>query len=67
MKKYGELNNLKSKDNVHPAPEEELEFILWTAELNKELMAFWESIVLGEEQKKKSVTVKITKGKIRVF
>jgi len=49
VKRYGELNDLKSKDNVHPAPEEELEFILWTAELNKELMAFWKSIVLDEE------------------
>jgi hypothetical protein len=48
VKRYGELNDLKSKDNVHPASEEELEFILWTAELNKELMAFWKSIVLDE-------------------
>ncbi|MCK4365127.1 MAG: hypothetical protein KAW45_03675 [Thermoplasmatales archaeon] len=49
MKKYGELNNLKSKDNIPPAPEEELKFILWTAELNKELMAFWKSIVMDKE------------------
>ncbi len=44
MKKYDELNNLKSKDNVPPAPKEELEFMLWKAELNKELMEFWKAI-----------------------
>ncbi|MCK4995768.1 MAG: hypothetical protein KAR55_02675 [Thermoplasmatales archaeon] len=44
MKKYGELNNLKNKDNVSKCPEGELEFMLWRAELNKELMAFWKAI-----------------------
>ena len=44
MKKYGDINNLKPKENAPVSPEEELEFILWKAELNKELMAFWKAI-----------------------
>ncbi len=44
MKRYGEINNLKPKDNIPKSPEEELKFILWKAELNKELMAFWKSM-----------------------
>jgi hypothetical protein len=44
MKKYGEINHLKSKGDIHESPIDELEFILWKAELNKELMAFWKSI-----------------------
>ena len=45
MKKYGEINNLKTKGNIPNFSEgEELKFILWKAELNKELMEFWKSI-----------------------
>ena len=44
MKKFGEINNIKSKNVIHEVAEEELKFILWKAELNKELMAFWKSI-----------------------
>jgi len=44
MKKYENINNLKTKNDIPDAPEEELQFILWKAELNKELMAFWKSI-----------------------
>jgi len=44
MKKYGELNNSKPKQNAPHSPENELEFILWKAELNKELMEFWKAI-----------------------
>lgn len=44
MKKYGGINNLKSKNDIPGSPEEELQFILWKAELNKELMAFWKSM-----------------------
>ena len=44
MRKYGELSNPKSRDNAPSSPEEELEFILWKAELNKELMEFWKAI-----------------------
>ena len=31
-------------------PNEELGFMIWKAELNKELMSFWKSMVLGEEE-----------------
>jgi len=45
MKKYGVINNLKLKEKVPNSPvEEDLKFILWKAELNKELMDFWKSI-----------------------
>ena len=44
MKKYGEINNLKTKNNLPESPEEDLKFILWKAELNKELMDFWKSM-----------------------
>jgi len=44
MKRYEEINSLKSKDDIPKSPEEELKFILWKAELNKELMAFWKSM-----------------------
>lgn len=44
MKKYGGINKPKPKDDIPITHEEELQFILWKAELNKELMAFWKSI-----------------------
>jgi len=45
MKKFGELNFSKNKNNKDfQSPDEELEFILWAAELNKELMAFWKAL-----------------------
>ena len=44
MKKFGELSNSKPKEKEIPSPKEELEFILWKAELNKELMEFWKAI-----------------------
>jgi len=44
MKKYGRINHLKTKDDIKELKEDELKFILWKAELNKELMAFWKSI-----------------------
>lgn len=43
MKKNGGINHLKTKGNIQESPEE-LKFVLWKAELNKELMAFWKSI-----------------------
>ena len=45
MKKYGGINKMKPKEDVPKPPEEDLEFILWKAELNKELMAFWRSMI----------------------
>ena len=48
MKKYGELNNVKNKRNNYGKndeyQDEELKFILWKAELNKELLSFWKSM-----------------------
>jgi len=44
MKKYRGIKHLKSKDDIKEFSEEDLKFILWKAELNKELMAFWNSI-----------------------
>ena len=49
MKKYGGINRPKPKED-RPNSSEELEFILWKAELNKELMEFWKSITKVEEQ-----------------
>jgi hypothetical protein len=37
------LRNNKS-NRRDTSPEEELQFILWKAELNKELLYFWKSI-----------------------
>jgi len=48
MKNYGELHNLKNKksarENNDEFQEEELKFIIWKAELNKELLSFWKSM-----------------------
>ncbi len=44
MKKYGGFNKPKLKEDSPRDPEDELKFILWKAELNKELMQFWKSI-----------------------
>ena len=46
MKKYGELHNKnhKMKEPEFENSDEELKFILWKAELNKELLSFWKSI-----------------------
>jgi hypothetical protein len=45
MKKYGGINKPKPKEDIPISREEELKFILWKAELNKELMAFWKSLI----------------------
>jgi hypothetical protein len=45
MKKIEKSANMKQHENENP--NEELAFILWKAELNKELMSFWKSL-LGE-------------------
>ena len=34
----------KNKEKFEEPPYEELVFLLWKAELNKELMSFWENI-----------------------
>ena len=50
MKKYGELNYSKPKGSPSPDEEDDLKFVLWKAELNKELYEFWK--VLTKEDKK---------------
>ena len=44
MKKFGEINNHKNKIEKIDGMEDDLEFILWKAELNKELLSFWKAI-----------------------
>jgi len=40
MKKTEEMRKIKHDNNLEP--NEELQFILWKAELNKDLKSFWE-------------------------
>jgi len=52
IEKMDRIDHVKYNSNKPTgpnAPEEELKFILWKAELNKELMSFWKSMVLGKE------------------
>ena len=44
MKKYGGINKIKPKEETPTSPEEELKFIMWASELNKELLSFWKSM-----------------------
>lgn len=44
MRKIEEINNLKNREINVASPDEDLKFILLKAELNKELLAFWNSI-----------------------
>jgi cysteinyl-tRNA synthetase len=48
MKKYGKINGIKdkmeTKENNNDFQDEELKFILWKAELNKDLLSFWKSM-----------------------
>lgn len=54
MKKTDKLERIDYIKSIHDKPtrpnesKEELGFMLWKAELNKELMAFWKSIVSDE-------------------
>jgi len=43
-----EMRNINK--NKQASSEEELSFVLWTSELNKELLSFWKSIVDTEEE-----------------
>jgi hypothetical protein len=44
MKKYEGINKIKPKSEVPMNQDEDMDFSIWKAELNKELMAFWKSI-----------------------
>jgi len=43
LKRKGCIGYVKAKDEELPA--QDLSFYLWKAELNKELLAFWESMI----------------------
>jgi len=43
MEKYNEIKD-KPKLVKIESPEDDLKFVLWKAELHKELLAFWKSI-----------------------
>jgi hypothetical protein len=43
-----EMRNINK--NKGTSSEEELSFMLWTSELSKELLSFWESILDSEEE-----------------
>ena len=49
MTNYGEINNYKHKKGVRENEpnygDEELKFVLWKAELNKELLTFWKKMI----------------------
>jgi len=45
IRKYGEINNTKAKENYRDSHEDNLQFILWKAELNRDLQAFWKAML----------------------
>ena len=56
MRKINKPDKLDSMKSVHDKPTnphesvEELGFMLWKAELNKELMSFWKALIKDDEQ-----------------
>jgi hypothetical protein len=44
MKKYDDTNKLNLKKIDLKSPDEDLKFILWKSELNRELSAFWKAL-----------------------
>jgi hypothetical protein len=44
MRRMGHIGYIRSKEDVDAASSEELSFLLWKAELNKELLSFWKSM-----------------------
>ena len=44
MKKISNPNHDKNHENFPEAPVDELGFMLWKAELSKELLSFWKSM-----------------------
>ena len=39
-----DIEQVKSKNHKQDAPEDDLDFMLWKTELNKELLSFWKSL-----------------------
>jgi len=56
MKKIDKFERIDYNKPVHKKPtrhngsKEELGFMLWKAELNKELMSFWKALISDEEE-----------------
>jgi len=44
MKKPQEIKNYRNKEEYFDSSDDELKFILWRAEMSKELLSFWKSI-----------------------
>lgn len=43
-KRLSFLKNGDSSNNLHKSHEDDLDFMLWKAELNSELLSFWKSL-----------------------
>jgi len=56
MKKIDKSERIDYIEPIHDkptrpnGPKEELGFMLWKAELNKELMSFWKSLIMDEDE-----------------
>ena len=44
MRREGKINNFNPKLDKYRTPEEGFEFMVWKAELYKELFTFWKSM-----------------------
>jgi hypothetical protein len=44
LRRMGHIGYVKSRDNDDEITPEELCFLLWKAELNKELLSFWKAM-----------------------
>jgi len=40
----GQIGYVKAKDEIQDLSSQELSFLLWKAELNKELLSFWKAM-----------------------
>jgi len=56
MKKIDKSERIDYIKSIHDKPtkpnesREELGFMIWKAELNKELMSFWKSLIMDEDE-----------------
>ena len=50
MRREGKVIILNTKINNHRTPEEGFEFMIWKAELYKELFSFWKSMEESMEE-----------------
>ena len=40
----GQIGYVKAKDEIQDLSSQELSFLIWKAELNKELLSFWKAM-----------------------